>query len=108
MIKGFLHRYIRNFSKRYDYDASYMHELADLSTAGFMRYAVMQVAGGTWKGDAPANVLHAAGIAGALVEDCGPCVQIASDQAIEQGMSPSIIKALLSAAPTDADAQLGF
>ena len=48
------------------------------------------------------------GIAGALFEDCGPCVQIASDIAMEQGMPGEIIRALLSGAPTDTDAQLGF
>ena len=108
MVRWFLHRYIRNFASRYDYDATYMHELADTSVTAFIRYAVMQLSGGTWRADAPAMALHAAGIAGALVEDCGPCVQIASDQAIEEGMPANVIAALLSAAPTDADAQLGF
>jgi hypothetical protein len=35
-------------------------------------------------------------------------VQIASDIAMEEGMDGEIIKQLLSGAPTDADAQLGF
>ena len=57
---------------------------------------------------APRDALQAAAIGGALVEDCGPCVQIASDRAVEAGMSGEIIKALLSGQLTDADAQLGF
>jgi hypothetical protein len=108
MLKSFLHRYTRGFEQRYGYDATYMHEMTDTSPAGFVRFAVMQHAGGTWRGDAPRDVWCAAGIAGALVEDCGPCVQIASDMAMEAGMRGAVIAALLSGRPTDADAQLGF
>jgi hypothetical protein len=108
MLKRLLHRYTRGFEARYGYDATYMHEMTDISTAAFLRFAIMQQAGGTWRGTAPRDVWCAAGIAGALVEDCGPCVQIASDMAIEAGMSGAVIAALLSGRPTDADAQLGF
>lgn len=108
MIKWFTHCYIRNFERRYNYDGTYMHELADISASAFGRFATMQTVGGQWRGDAPKNAWYASGIAGALVEDCGPCVQIASDMAVEAGMAPDIVRALLSGAPTNADAQLGF
>ncbi|HWD28314.1 MAG TPA: hypothetical protein VG387_14180 [Rhizomicrobium sp.] len=109
MLKSFLHRTTRGFEKRYDYDATYMHEMTEISTAGFVRFAIMQQAGGTWRGEAaPLEAWCAAGIAGALVEDCGPCVQIASDMAMEAGMRGAVIAALLSGQPADADAQLGF
>jgi hypothetical protein len=108
MLKALLHRYTRRFEQRYHYDAIYMHEMADISPGGFIRFAVMQMAGGNWRGDAPFRVWCAAGIAGALVEDCGPCVQIASDMAVEGGMPGEVIAALLSGKPTDANAQLGF
>ena len=68
-----------------------MHELADASTSAFVRFAIMQMAGGECRGDAPRDAWFAAGIAGALVEDCGPCVQIASDMAVEAGMPGEII-----------------
>lgn len=108
MLRWFLRRNIRGMEKKYSYDATYMHEMMDDSLSAFLRFAAIQMSGGTFRGSAPANAWFAAGIAGALMEDCGPCVQIASDIAIEQGMSGEIIKALLSGAPTDADAQLGF
>ena len=108
MLKWLFHREARKMESKYGYDATYMHELTDLSESAFIRFAVIQTAGGTFRGGAAPNAWFAAGIAGALVEDCGPCVQIASDIAIEQGMNAEIIKALLSGAPTDADAQLGF
>jgi hypothetical protein len=108
MLKWIFHRNIRGMEKKYGYDATYLHELIDLSTSAFLRFAIIQTAGGTFHGGAAPNAWNAAGIAGALVEDCGPCVQIASDIAIEQGMNGEIIKALLSGAPTEATAQLGF
>lgn len=108
MIRWLLHRNVRAMEAKYGYDGTYMHELADDSLSAFLRFAAIQMSGGTFRGRAPANAWFAAGIAGALVEDCGPCVQIASDIAMEQGMDGEIIKQLLSATPTDADAQLGF
>lgn len=108
MIRWLLHRNFRGMEKKYNYDATYLHELTDQSLSACLRFAAVQLSGGTFHGEAPANAWFAAGIAGALVEDCGPCVQIASDMAMEQGMDGRIIKALLSGAPTDADAQLGF
>ena len=108
MLKWFLHRYLRGMEKRYGYDATYLHELTDISTEALRRFMKMQLAGGRWRGGAPRDAWFASSIAGALVEDCGPCVQIASDMAIEGGMKGEVIRALLCRAPTDADAQLGF
>jgi hypothetical protein len=107
MLKWFLHHYIRNMEKRYNYDATYLHELADTSTTAFRKYLKAQMAP-RWRANVPWPVWHAAGIAGALVEDCGPCVQIASDMAMEAGLPPQTVKALLSGAPAPADAQLAF
>jgi len=108
MIKQFIHRYVRNLEHRYTYDATYMHELADISTSAFNRFVIMQMSGARWGGGAPKDALFASGIAGALVEDCGPCVQIASDMAVEAGVSPETIRNLLSGMRSNSDAQLGF
>jgi hypothetical protein len=108
MFKAYLHRYLRGFEHRYNYDGTYMHEMADTSTSAFTRFMIMQMAGGEYHGDAPRDAWFASGIAGALFEDCGPCVQIASDIAVEGGMPTATIRALLSGTPTDAVAQLGF
>ena len=108
MINQFIHRYIRKLERRYAYDATYMHELADISTSAFNRFVIMQMSGGQWGGGAPKDALFASGIAGALVEDCGPCVQIASDMAVEAGVSPDTIRNLLSGTRSNSDAQLGF
>lgn len=107
MIAYLLHKYVSAFERKYDYDATYLHELADISPRDFYRFARVQMTLQS-KRHAPRDALQAAAIGGALVEDCGPCVQIASDRAVEAGMSGETIKALLSGGQADADAQLGF
>lgn len=107
MLKSFLHWYLRRMERHYGYDATYLHELTNISTGQLRRYMRAQM-GVRKQGSAPRDAWHAAAIAGALVEDCGPCVQIASDIAVEAGMPGESIKALLSGTPADATAQLGF
>lgn len=108
MLGWLYHRMIGRLERRYGYDATYLHELADAAPAAFRRFGRMQMAG-KWQGPLPSDAWRAASIAGALHEDCGPCVQIATDMAIEAGVAPALIAALLSdgAAP-DADAKLAF
>jgi len=108
MLKWVFHRYVRRLERHYGYDAAYLHETIDASLAAAVRFTIMQMAAGYWRADAPRDAWCAAGIAGALVEDCGPCVQIATDIAMEAGMKGETIRALLSGTPTDPDAQLGF
>jgi len=107
MMKWFYHRMLKGMEKRYSYDATYLHEVADAAPAAFRRYMKMQLAG-RWAGTAPRDAVAAAGIGGALHEDCGPCVQISTDMAIEKGVAPATIAALLAGRPAPTDAQLGF
>ncbi len=86
MIGYLLHKYVAAFERKYNYDAAYLHELADISPRDFYGFAKVQMTLQS-KHHAPNDALQAAAIGGALVEDCGPCVQIASDRAVEAGMS---------------------
>ena len=47
MIRSLLHRYLSGFERRYDYDATYLHELADISPRAFWRFASVQLKPGT-------------------------------------------------------------
>lgn len=107
MMKWLYHRIVGRLEKRYTYDATYLHALIEAAPAAFRRYMRMQLAGNR-QGPAPRDAVAAASIGGALHEDCGPCVQIATDMALEKGVSPATISALLSGKPAPADAQLGF
>lgn len=107
MLGWLYHAMLRRMEKRYSYDATYLHEVADAAPAGFRRFMKMQMAG-RWMGQAPRNAMYAASVGAALHEDCGPCVQITTDMAIEAGVPAETIAALLSGQPAAEDAQLGF
>jgi hypothetical protein len=46
--------------------------------------------------DAPLAVCCAAGIVGAMSEDCGPCTQLAIDMAQRAGVDPAILRAVVA------------
>ncbi|MFT3811013.1 MAG: hypothetical protein QM698_13925 [Micropepsaceae bacterium] len=106
MLGWLYHRMLRGMEKRYDYDATYLHEVVDAAPAGARRFMKMQMAG-SWQGGVPRDAFRAASIGGALHEDCGPCVQIATDMALEAGMPPAVISALI-AGGGEGDAKLAF
>jgi hypothetical protein len=108
MMLGWLyHRMIGRLERRYGYDATYLHELTDAAPSAFRRFGRMQMAG-KWQGPLPRNAWHAASIAGALHEDCGPCVQIATDMALAAGVAPESIADLLSGDTADAEMKVAF
>lgn len=94
MLKSILRAVTARFERRYDYDASYMRELIDIDPAAFFAFTKVQALGGYRK--APPQALVAAGLVGTLAEDCGPCTQIVVRMAEENGVSPVVLKAILT------------
>lgn len=93
MIRAILHKIIRLFENRYNYDAGYMHEINDVSRSatirllsfqGITNYRGNEVA--IWGGSALAATLHG---------DCGPCAQLMVDRLLELKLEPSQIQACL-------------
>lgn len=106
MLGWLYHRMLRGMEKRYGYDATYLHEVVDTSPEAARRFMKMQMSG-KWQGGVPGDAFHAAAIGGALHEDCGPCVQITTDMALEAGVAPATISALISGGG-EGDAKLAF
>jgi AhpD family alkylhydroperoxidase len=106
MLGWLYHRMLTRMERRYGYDATYLHEAVDTSPEAARRFMNMQMAG-KWQGDLPRDAFHAAAIGAALHEDCGPCVQITTDMALEAGVAPATIAALL-AGRGETDAKLAF
>lgn len=94
MLRSILHAVTRHFERRYDYDASYMHELADIDPAAFFAFSKVQGLASYRK--APPEALAAAGLVGTLAEDCGPCTQIGVRIAEENGISAKVLKGILT------------
>ena len=109
MIKSLLHRQVRKFASAFDYDATYVHDIIDTSTAAALKFTVFQMLATPTK-DVPADVLYAACVAAAVSEDCGPCAQLVVKMALKAGVPPRTITALLRGDLEAAgkDAELGF
>jgi hypothetical protein len=109
MIKAFLHRSVAKLEKGFGYDASYLHEVIDVSPSAFFKFGLFQIMSNHRDG-APADAYCAARIAATLSEDCGPCAQLTVDMALAAGVDPKRVAALLRGDLEQAgpDAELGF
>ena len=95
MLKWLLRRRMEAFEKEYDYDLSYAREILDISTrAAFKLGRVMGF--GNYREDVPRDASFAAGLAGTMAEDCGPCTQLVVTMAEREGVAPATIKAILA------------
>jgi len=98
MIKRFLHRMIGRFERDWNYDASYLHDMIDVSPRAawmFSRVAAM----GQFRRDVSIEAWCAAGITAVRHEDCGPCTQLAVTMAERSGVSAEVLRAVLADNP---------
>jgi len=94
MLRAIFSRVIDKFEKTWSYDASYMRHLLRASPVSFLKFSV--VTGIADRHAAPGPAIAAAGIAGTLAEDCGPCTQISVDMAAKGGVKPDVLRAILA------------
>lgn len=95
MIRWFLRRAIGKFERQWNYDAAYMRDLIDVSPRAawlFSRAAAL----GRFRQDIPLEPWFAAGITAIRHEDCGPCTQLGVAMAESAGVSPAVIRAVLT------------
>lgn len=95
MIRSIGHRIIDRFGDRYDYDATYMHEILDVSIAAFFKLAMAQ-AMSTHREGLPLTALFAARITAVRFEDCGPCAQLVVNMALEAGVAAATVRAIVA------------
>jgi hypothetical protein len=95
MIKWMLRQGIAKFEREWNYDASYLREMAEVSPRAawlFSRVTAM----GQFRRDIPLDAWCAAGITAVRHEDCGPCTQLGVTMAERAGVSPAVLRAVLS------------
>jgi hypothetical protein len=102
-------RVLRAVSKRYGYDTSYLEYMLKESPAAFFKFAPLMKAS-AYREVVPPDASFAARITGAMAEDCGPCVQLVVDMALEAGMAKDQIEAVVrrDTGAMNAAAALGF
>src|SRR5882757_2607566 len=94
MRSFFARRALRAISKRYGYDTSYLEYMLKQSPAAFFDFAPVAKAA-AHREVVPVEASFAAKITGAMAEDCGPCVQLAIDMALEARMAKDQIEAVV-------------
>ncbi len=85
---------IAGFQAAYDYDASYMVELAEASLPAYQAFAVAQQLG-QYRSALPLEAHWVAGISTTMAEDCGACAQLGLKMAVQQGVDRSLLRRLV-------------
>ena len=86
MRSFFARRFLRAAGKRYRYDTSYLEYMLRESPAAAFKFGRLAEAT-AHREVIPVDAHFAAKITGAMAEDCGPCVQLAIDMALEARMA---------------------
>jgi AhpD family alkylhydroperoxidase len=93
-------------TRRYldDVNMDYAWHLREVNPSRLWRFSLIKAVEGPRRITPPA-VWHAAGLAAAMVEDCGPCIQIHVNLALRDGVDATMLRALVEgnveAAPAD-------
>ena len=95
MFRRLMIKMIKGMEKMTGVDAPYTYHLLDVAPARLLRFSLIKTVEGRRQVTPPA-VYHSAGLASAMVEDCGPCVQIHVNFALKDGVAPDILRALVA------------
>lgn len=108
MLRFMVRRVVTAMRKRYGYDGSYMEEVAAVSSGGALRLMLLPLLS-QYRGSAPIDLVAGAAVASTREGDCGPCLQLAVDMALEQGACADGLRRALAGDPAGAgDTGLGF
>jgi hypothetical protein len=95
MIKLCLRRGLQRFSRHYDYNTDYLEYLLRNDLRAFLKFGSVKWLSGHRRG-VPVAPWCAASIRAAIAEDCGPCVQLVCNMALEAGVDPAIVRKLVN------------
>ena len=107
MIRWLLHKVFKKFGDAADYDTTYLHDITDVSTGAALRYLGLPLL--SQMRDPVPDVWAGAALASVLDGDCGPCVQLVVNNALDARVDPARIRACLTREFESAgDVGLGF
>lgn len=106
MITWWLKRKFDEMGREYDYDVSYMRELAEADPGALRKFA-LAMPFFTQQPKASRNACWAAKLRSCKHADCGPCLRLVIDMARRLGVEDQTIREILIGIPTDGDAALG-
>ena len=96
MLTWFARRFLEKFEREWDYDTSWQREMLD--AGGYEAISPMSgiAKAMKYRRDIPLDVWSTAGLVGARLGDCGPCLQLGVKMALREGVSQQTIAAVLS------------
>ena len=94
MLRWVLRHTISAFERQWNYDASYLKEIIEVSPRAAWRF-FSAARLGNYRSAVPVEALVAAGITAVRAEDCGPCTQLGTSMAERQGVRPEVLRAIL-------------
>jgi hypothetical protein len=95
MLKWLMWKGIAAFERKWQYDASYLHEIIDADPFAAWKFS-RAAAIGSYRKDVPLAAWTAAAITAVRHEDCGPCTQLGVSMAEKAGVDPAVLRAILA------------
>lgn len=94
LTNGVAMKFIDDFEAHYNYDCTYLRRLAEMAPEAFDTFVGFMPMGKVGASLSP-DMLWTAKIAAMLTEDCGACVQLNIDMALEAGVEGELIKKII-------------
>lgn len=94
MLRWIARRRLAAFEQTFGYDASYLHDMLDVSWSAFLRFSGIAALAEHHEA-VPLDAWHAAKIAAMLAEECGPCTQLTVDMAEAAGVGQRVLRGIL-------------
>ena len=88
------HALLDRYSAHYQYDVGYIRHLLETDPTAYKVFeAFLPMAG--YHGEAPIDVIFTAKLCAMQGQDCGACLQPTIRQALEAGLAPEVVRAIL-------------
>jgi hypothetical protein len=94
MLRWLIRNRLAAFERRFDYDMSYARHILATDLRAFLAFARV-VKLGEYRRDIPREVYWSAKLVGTLAEDCGPCTQLLVAMALDAGVEPDVLSAVV-------------
>lgn len=90
MLKAYARKQLDQMEAHYDYNVDYMRFILDTDGTAFVKFMMFQSMS-SYNKHLPPAIYSAATIRAALVDDCGPCIQLVVNMAIEAGVPENVV-----------------
>lgn len=94
MIRYVFNKMLLSLKKRYDYDVQYQQDILTTDLGAFLKFMGFQTMS-SHAGGLPVGPLYAARLRAIIWDDCGPCTQLAANMALEAGLEPDLVRAII-------------